>query len=548
AGSSRRPRHRNADPPRRPRRVTAGWRASAAPALAHAARRRRGSAVRPRLPRLRPGPAGRPRTGCPRPRRPGRTAPLGRVARAGVRPRLLRAAAVLDRRLRRSAPVVGPRHLGGRAPRPARCSHCSDLAAALVAAVGRGPLGRRRGGPRPPRPRRLPLGPAGLQPDRGAAPVAGGLRRRAAGELRRRPHRHAAGRRGAGRPPCLAQPVHDGGGAQRGRPLGCPVGRGGRRRPGRRRAGLAAAARFVADRGRPGHHRRDHPGRRATRRAGLQRPAPRRPGQPRPGDRAAGRGGRGRGGAASGPGDLAGEQLRHRPVHQRRRRPSDRPRRARDRGADPGRRHRRRPGSVHQQHRDRVGSRRRTGRDLRQAAPGPAGGVRAGAAVLPLLQRGRRPGDRPVRRPGGGRPRRGRRAARRPHLLRGGLRRARAGRRRRRRRDDRRPDQQRHLRLHRRERPAAGHEPAAGGRVRPHGGDRGHQRHLGDRGARRLDLRVLLAVHAGHLRGGHRPAEQHHGGPAAGCGAGGAAHLARCGRAAGGRCPGPPGAEEGGPM
>ena len=41
-----------------------------------------------------------------------------------------------------------------------------------------------------------------------------------------------------------------------------------------------------------------------------------------------------------------------------------------------------------------------------------------------------------------------------------------ARRRRRRRRDDRRPDQQRDLRLHRRERPAAGDEPAAGRRVR----------------------------------------------------------------------------------
>ena len=57
--------------------------------------------------------------------------------------------------------------------------HRADVAAAVVAAVGGRALGGRRGAARTLRPRRLPLGPAGLQPDRRPAAVAGRLRRRA---------------------------------------------------------------------------------------------------------------------------------------------------------------------------------------------------------------------------------------------------------------------------------------------------------------------------------------------------------------------------------
>ena len=86
------------------------------------------------------------------------------------------------------------------APGAPRRRHRADLAAAPVAALDGGALGRRRGAPRALRPRRLPVGPARVQPDRGTAAVPRRLRRRPAGDLRRRPHRRPAGR--GGRSPC----------------------------------------------------------------------------------------------------------------------------------------------------------------------------------------------------------------------------------------------------------------------------------------------------------------------------------------------------------
>ena len=70
------------------------------------------------------------------------------------------------------------------------------------------------------------------------------------------------------------------------------------------------------------------------------------------------------------------------------------------------------PRAVHQQHGDRVGPRDRPRGHLRQAASGAAGRVRAGPRLLPLLQRRRRPGDRPARRFDGRGAGRGRRPAR----------------------------------------------------------------------------------------------------------------------------------------
>ena len=162
--------------------------------------------------------------------------------------------------------------------------------------------------------------------------------------------------------------------------------------------------------------------------------------------------------AAAGRGDLAGEQLRHRPLPQRGRRPADR--RGRPTAIDaPDPRRRGRPGA-------RAASSatpRSSGTPTTGRATPTSSGTRCRSAstcparvVLPHLQRRRRPGHRPARRRRGRRPRHRRRPDRRPHLLRGGLRRPGARRGRRRRRDARRPDQQRHVRLHRRERAAAG--------------------------------------------------------------------------------------------
>ena len=154
------------------------------------------------------------------------------------------------------------------------------------------------------------------------------------------------------------------------------------------------------------------------------------------------------------------------------------------------------------------GTPRRARRHLRQAPPG----ARSASTSRPARSSGssapRSTGSAGTSSRGDevGRPRRRRRPARRPHLLRGGLRRPGARRRRRRRRDARRPDQQRDVRLHRRERAAAGDEPAARRRVRPHGRRGGHQRHLRDRRARRLGRPLVGAVHPGGLRRGDRPA------------------------------------------
>ena len=161
-----------------------------------AARRRAGP--RPRVPRLRPV---RPRGARPRragARRPWAAVPLRALARPGLRPGLLRPPAVLEP-ASTSAPFpwLALAGLRGGAPRAARGSDRTDVSAAAVAAVDGGALGRRRGAARALRPRRVPLGPARVQPDGGPAAVAGRVRRRPAGHLRRRPHRRAAGR---GRP------------------------------------------------------------------------------------------------------------------------------------------------------------------------------------------------------------------------------------------------------------------------------------------------------------------------------------------------------------
>ena len=216
----------------------------------------------------------------------------------------------------------------------------------LLAAVDGGALGGRRGAARAVRPRRLPLGPAGLQPDRGPAarrwPPTAACRWSASpspSPARCWPRRSLA-LAGPGGPPATAGGAaarRSGRGARRGRRAGRAAGR---------RARLAAAAR-----------RRRSP--RAARprtvaviqgnvpRAGLDFNAQRRAvldnHVQRTLELAAAR--RGGGGAAAGRRHLAGEQLRHRPVPQRRRRPADRPGRPGDRRADPGRRGRRGPGA-----------------------------------------------------------------------------------------------------------------------------------------------------------------------------------------------------------
>ena len=79
-----------------------------------------GLRARPRVPRLRPRRPRGARPGRARARRPRPAVPLRPLARPGLRPGLLRAAAVLDRHLRRPRPVAGPRRLRGRAT--SRCS------------------------------------------------------------------------------------------------------------------------------------------------------------------------------------------------------------------------------------------------------------------------------------------------------------------------------------------------------------------------------------------------------------------------------------------
>ena len=113
----------------------------------------------------------------------------------------------------------------------------ADLAAAVLAAVDGGAVGGRRGAARARALRRLPLGPARVQPDRGPADVAGGLRRRAAGELRRRPDRRAAGRGGTAAGAGLAERLGAAAGGRRAGGAGAGGPRRGPRR--RRRAGRA---------------------------------------------------------------------------------------------------------------------------------------------------------------------------------------------------------------------------------------------------------------------------------------------------------------------
>ena len=170
------------------------------------------------------------------------------------------------------------------------------VAPAVVAAVGGRAVGGRRGAARTAGPRRLPLGPAGLQPDRRPAAVPRRLRGSAPGRLRRRPDRHAAGRRRARAGPRLASGRSRSGATGRATPA--------RRRPRRARRRSRWSAPWpgcplpgrLAHRGRADVDRRGDPGERAARRSGLQRPAPRRAGQPRA---AHPRAGRRRGGAAS---------------------------------------------------------------------------------------------------------------------------------------------------------------------------------------------------------------------------------------------------------
>ncbi|MFC7572402.1 apolipoprotein N-acyltransferase [Klenkia terrae] len=236
--------------------------------------------------------------------------------------------------------------------------------------MGRGPVGGRRGAARPVAAGRVPVGPAGLQPGRGPVHRVRRLRRGRAGQLRRRAHRHAAGRGRPGAGPGVA--------GQLGRRAPDPVAARSRprrrrhaRRPGGGHRGRAAAGRRVADRGRADPHGRGRAGQRAPRRPGLQRPAPGRAGQPRERDPGAGRAGGRRGGRPARPGHLAGEQLRHRPLPQRRRRRRDRPRRAGDRCPHPGRGRGQRPGPVHLQHRHRVGPGDRPGETYVKRHPVP---------------------------------------------------------------------------------------------------------------------------------------------------------------------------------
>ena len=347
--------------------------------LLAAARR---TAARPRLPRLRPDRAGRPRprrTGARRPRGAG---PVGALARARHRPGLLRAAAVLDRHLRRPGALAGAGGVRGAAPGPARRRHRPGLPASAAGRCGRRPSGSPTRRCAAVHPRRLPLGPA-RAPARPRArccpwPPTAAFRwspspspspARCWPRPRSRLHRAWSARSATQRP---------------GAPPRSPWAPSSPSRAGG--AGLAAAARLVAHRRRTDHHRRRDPGQRAAGRPRLQRPAPRRPRQPRPADPRPRRRRRRGGAGAAGRGALAGEQLRHRSLPQRGRRPAD-PARGRrgDRRPDPG--GRRRPGAraLHQQHRDRLGPRRRAGGHLRQAAPGALRRVRAARSFFRIF-------------------------------------------------------------------------------------------------------------------------------------------------------------------
>ena len=275
AGRCRRPGGRHASRRREP---TPGDRAAAGPAagpgaplLAAAGGLRPG----PRLPRLRPAGPRRPRPGGAGARRPRPAVPRRALARAGLRARLLRAAAVLDRRLRRAAAR------GWRWPVARRCTwRCwaapprSPPGCRWLAALDRRALGGRRGAARPVRPRRLPVGSARVQPDRrarcsslaayGGVPLVSFAVALDRARCWPRPYRRCTAR-GAAHVP--GEPGR--------RPLRAAVLSRGRRpgRPAGRRAGLAAAARPVADRRRPDGHGRGDPGQRAAARAWSSTPS-----------------------------------------------------------------------------------------------------------------------------------------------------------------------------------------------------------------------------------------------------------------------------------
>ena len=350
-----------------------------------------GLVARPRVPRLRPArrsPSLGPAALALAVR--GQRFRSGAVARPGVRAGLLRAAAVLDRHLRRPVPVAGPRGLGGAAPRAARRRHGADLPAARSGRSGR----RRCGWPT----RRcaaasslggFPWGRLGFSQTEGpllslaayggvplvsfAVALTGALL--AAAVPRAAP--------GPGAPADAAErgPALRAGAAGRGRRP---------RRPAGRRPGLAPLPGPSLTAGGPTSHRRGDPGQRAARRAWTSTPSAA-PCSTTTSQRtlelaaavaAAGDA------AAARPGHLAGEQLRHRPVPQRRRR------RARS-TAPPGRSARRSWSARSSRGRAATSATPaivwdpgdRAGRHLRQAAPGAAGRVRARPVVLPVLQR-----------------------------------------------------------------------------------------------------------------------------------------------------------------
>ena len=485
------------DPGRRrwpPRRSLTGSAAAAVVAVAAGGRRRAGAAGRVPAVRAVVARAGRGGAAGRRdpPARLRAGAGLGLLDRAGV----LRAAAGLDQPAHRLPAVGAAVRSAGRLhrvcwARPAPgCQPAGRPVALGVAAGDRAAVGGAGGAARPDPVRRVPVGPARVQPGRLAAAAARRARRGAAGHVRGR--RSPAG--------CWSRP--SGCWRRRGAPAAAPAGVGvalGRRWSRWRRCCWRWLARRRSA-GRPAapvrrRHGGDRAGQRAPARAWTSTPSAgpcwtttstatlelaRRV--------AAGRA------AAARPGGVAGELQRHRPAAQPRRRGRGSPRpptrsarrswsaRCCD-GAGPGR-------SRNAGHRSGSPG---TGPDLDQLYvkrhPVPF------AEYMPLRAIARLVSDKVdlvrhdfVGRDTPGVMRVGPADARRRDLLRGRLRRDRPRHRHRRRAAARGADQQRHVQRGRGP-PAAGDGAAAGGRARPGRADGLHRRGVGVRRHRRAGAR-----------------------------------------------------------
>ena len=130
----------------------------------------------------------------------------GRAARTRYRPGVLRAFCWFNRHHRRSGRLARARAARGGVPRASGCgTHRGQIRGLSGWPAGPAALGRRRGVARPAALRRLPVGPARLQPGRHLADTARRPAARRSLPLRSPSWWRAGGGRGAQRAPCCAR-------------------------------------------------------------------------------------------------------------------------------------------------------------------------------------------------------------------------------------------------------------------------------------------------------------------------------------------------------